>query len=992
MKNNIGHLFTKAALLCTVCGAALLASCSKSDTDETGTDIPASEQAVGFTANDIHSRGSVVTNTELTSMGVFGSYTGTSSWNGTTAPNYFYNQAVAKSGAVWSYSPVKYWPVAPNKISFFAYAPHSTDAAVAGKMTLSTAAATGAPTLTYTVESTPADQVDLLYAVLKDQQKQSTPLNFAFGHAMAKVSFSALLKSGEEAKDYTATITEVKITDVKNKGTLNLETGAWTTTADKGSYTLTPTTGLKADASNLVFETSETTDFSARTLTADNGYLFLMPQTLASGAKLTVKYTLTSGSFTETVVKDIDLSTLLINGAAAWGKGKSVEYRLTIEGKFMTASVIDWSDGEQGATVIDGVNFLKVSDKDFMLSKWEKPDTRIKVTTNIDEWSAKVIAGGTWLTLNGADGNGEVTGATGEDVSFAVTQYPSATGQRDGKIRIVAGTLTFDVFVSQNYEDQEFMLRLSQSELIFPARKYIDPANSEDYTVPDPQEINVSYGPTNRNYDMAMTLYSGEGIKGFTPAATSNAATIVVDPSSILHDSPLLEDDPFYERGSILRFTAYDQAGTSTISKQVVIRQINYAAVVAITQDYYFQGASYSIVIKSNTPWRAVFESDGNTFENISGDSQTSTAHKSMTLKFKIKDNAAVDQTAILRVESPEGKFPTQRYRIHIQDALPNAYFLTPGSATPLEIPVRKAYRVWRYDRNLYADDGRTLDDLAGACTAELVWQDVAGLISDVAYVGSGADAKIKVTAGTGTGNAVVALKIGGEIYWSWHVWVTDETAIPVIPTGSKNLMDRHLGAINNIPGDVGFMGLYYQYGRKDPFPAPKYFGYGTIKDLYPLTGSTPLVDGYKSLPAFATPSIDKAIHNPNIHYYGAYGTTNWYALLEDARAGLWDYTIKTDYDPCPEGWRVMTYDALSSFPAGLTSVSKNLNYGGHDWPRQGYHNATGASNAAYSCGTVFVVWTIASNNAYTSIGYEYAKPWGSGRASTGANVRCMQE
>ena len=68
-------------------------------------------------------------------------------------------------------------------------------------------------------------------------------------------------------------------------------------------------------------------------------------------------------------------------------------------------------------------------------------------------------------------------------------------------------------------------------------------------------------------------------------------------------------------------------------------------------------------------------------------------------------------------------------------------------------------------------------------------------------------------------GNAVIAAKdASGNILWSWHIWLTDQPQAQVYNNDAGTMMDRNLGATSATPGDVGALGLLYQWGRKDPF------------------------------------------------------------------------------------------------------------------------------------------------------------------------------
>ena len=134
-------------------------------------------------------------------------------------------------------------------------------------------------------------------------------------------------------------------------------------------------------------------------------------------------------------------------------------------------------------------------------------------------------------------------------------------------------------------------------------------------------------------------------------------------------------------------------------------------------------------------------------------------------------------------------------------------------------------------------------------------------------------------------GNAVIAAKNSkGVILWSWHIWLTDKPADQVYYNNAGTMMDRNLGATSAIPGDVGALGLLYQWGRKDPF-----LGSSSISEAVEAksTVSWPKPAGSN----WAT--MDLTEKNPMTHYGGYYGVN-----------GRWD-SAKTIYDPCPAGYRV---------------------------------------------------------------------------------------
>lgn len=131
-------------------------------------------------------------------------------------------------------------------------------------------------------------------------------------------------------------------------------------------------------------------------------------------------------------------------------------------------------------------------------------------------------------------------------------------------------------------------------------------------------------------------------------------------------------------------------------------------------------------------------------------------------------------------------------------------------------------------------------------------------------------------------GNTLIAARdIEGTILWSWHIWFTDQPQEHVYSNNAGVVMDRNLGATSAVPGDVGALGLLYQWGRKDPFLGSSSIG-EAIEAVSTGTWS-----------ASSSGTIEKADANPTVFYKNL--------TLSN---GLWD-NIKTIHDPCPIGWQV---------------------------------------------------------------------------------------
>lgn len=144
-------------------------------------------------------------------------------------------------------------------------------------------------------------------------------------------------------------------------------------------------------------------------------------------------------------------------------------------------------------------------------------------------------------------------------------------------------------------------------------------------------------------------------------------------------------------------------------------------------------------------------------------------------------------------------------------------------------------------------------------------------------------------------GNASIAVRNSkGVILWSWHIWSTEQGwTDQVYANNAGTMMDRNLGATSATPGDVGALGLLYQWGRKDPF-----MGAGSISEnrFAASTGEWKSVSGSQT--------IDYAEENPMIFIMeyewctgtGGYGTDY---------TKRWMDSEKTIYDPCPVGYKV---------------------------------------------------------------------------------------
>ena len=258
-------------------------------------------------------------------------------------------------------------------------------------------------------------------------------------------------------------------------------------------------------------------------------------------------------------------------------------------------------------------------------------------------------------------------------------------------------------------------------------------------------------------------------------------------------------------------------------------------------------------------------------------------------------------------------------------------------------------------------------------------------------------------------GNAVIAAKdADGNILWSWHIWFTDQPQAHVYNNSAGTMMDRNLGATSATPGDVGALGLLYQWGRKDPFLGSSSISSSTIAKSTIAWPSAVSSDSSNGTIAYATANPTTFIKynsdNYDWYYTGSSSTDNtrWTTSEKD----------KSIYDPCPVGWRVpdggsngiwsKALDSSSSFTESslYSSTNKGMNFSGRFgsastiwYPTSGYRNyCDGSLNTVGNYGSY---WSASPNSYYAYYLYfgNYGRVYPSNyydRAG-GRSVRCLQ-
>ena len=259
-------------------------------------------------------------------------------------------------------------------------------------------------------------------------------------------------------------------------------------------------------------------------------------------------------------------------------------------------------------------------------------------------------------------------------------------------------------------------------------------------------------------------------------------------------------------------------------------------------------------------------------------------------------------------------------------------------------------------------------------------------------------------------GNAVIAAKdASGNILWSWHIWVCSgynpASSAQTYYNSAGVMMDRNLGATSATPGDVGSLGLLYQWGRKDPFLGSSSISSNTRAKS---TISWPSAVSSNSI----TGTIDYTIMHPTTMIHFNAKNYDWCFTGNSSNDNTRWQTNKTIYDPCPPGWKVPAGGSSGVWSKALGSsisfsynyTKKGMNFSGKfgsasmiwypfsgEWFYGDSFHYSGECGYYWSCTTTensadllaLTSWPHLEENVY---------PMSKGSRERGASVRCLQE
>lgn len=335
--------------------------------------------------------------------------------------------------------------------------------------------------------------------------------------------------------------------------------------------------------------------------------------------------------------------------------------------------------------------------------------------------------------------------------------------------------------------------------------------------------------------------------------------------------------------------------------------------------------------------------------------------------------------------------------------------------------------------------------------TAKILWQTAPELIREVSC---GEEGRICFATAEPfvEGNAVVAAcDADGTILWSWHLWLTSADLEGALQryalsgdsaaAGEAVMMDRNLGALTAAyqgADNLSSYGMFYQWGRKDPFVP--FRSLSERMKTYDAAG-TELADDTAAAATFddapgwhladgkllgEAATVEAAVHYPMTFVTDADTRfCNWVSVSGDGRQpdDLWgcvkylspgsDTGSKSIYDPCPPGYRVPHRFVWSAFAPTMDASVSNWYMQQSDVSvsdgivfaissQEVYYPAAGAllgtTGRARYTGSGWYVW---SNSPYdldkpTAGAFVKSslmnKLLGSVNRSCGAQVRCMKE
>ncbi|MBO5875149.1 MAG: hypothetical protein J6Q20_01335 [Alistipes sp.] len=325
-------------------------------------------------------------------------------------------------------------------------------------------------------------------------------------------------------------------------------------------------------------------------------------------------------------------------------------------------------------------------------------------------------------------------------------------------------------------------------------------------------------------------------------------------------------------------------------------------------------------------------------------------------------------------------------------DGYANCYVVVPNGAEQtysFETKYVDGTAITTCDYHTNNNSFKNLGEVLEPHMAQILWAEDTNVAYDIQFDKANGKVYFKNN-GKALGNARIILccdQIGlnrttpaGPIIWGWHIWSTPSTpavGIVVDPNSVKNndtaaqaaartkinLMDRNLGAtwtattvseVNNmtVQNAADALGLFYQAGNVSPYPRPAEFGdtrdkwvWARAKYQYGFQQYTQYWTNSASIKTSVGDNLQMPFYKysdsytpSDNNYTGSTARNSW--LKKDFRLGgtkgsgdanvpiLWSNDFKTNYDPCPPGWRVPHQGNLYQWVTGASRTIANVGTG----------------------------------------------------------------
>ncbi len=514
----------------------------------------------------------------------------------------------------------------------------------------------------------------------------------------------------------------------------------------------------------------------------------------------------------------------------------------------------DGKDGEDGANGTDGSN----------------GEDGITPQLKIEDgyWFVSYDNGTTWTKLgkatgeNGKDGIDGIDGADGQD----------GTNGKDGDSMFKE--------IKQDENNVYFVL-VDGTEIIVPKQKELSITFSDsDIGIIAGKSTTVDYVITGAT-DKTVVKAFGQGgwYAKVTPATNSTGTITVTAPDPLIEDEIIVLVNDGEYRSIITSINFVTGVFSSIISAQEVA----------------IEGGTVELKVNTNMQYEVVIPDNAKSWLSV----VETKAMREETITLSCAKNEGLQRTATIKLLDEYGK-EFSSYAIFQWGISADVTDMSTAGTANSYIVSNAGYYKFKTVK------GNSNESIGTVAYADVLWEtfgtdvtpNVGDLISDISYSNDYITFRTGIT--YKEGNALVAAKDeNGTILWSWHIWFTDKPKDHVYNNNAGTMMDRNLGATAATPGDVGALGLLYQWGRKDPFLGSSSISSSVQAQSTMETWPTPVSSDASN------GTIEYATSNPTTFITYNDNNYDWYYTgTEDTDNTRWQ-SSKGMYDPCPVGYRV---------------------------------------------------------------------------------------